>query len=326
MLESLWNTVQHGTLRGIDSFADTVAWPEPRPWVEVLDYLKPIVARAVLRAARTWEAVSAETAEELCTEVLTRLFREERTLLEETRRMNQRAIISYIDAIAVSVVHKHYRASRNLDLNSANPGPLTKAEFAVLQDKQASDSLERRILLAEVDEILQSKLKGATGTRDRRIFWLHYRFGMTAKAISEIPEIGLPEKDVQHVLDRTLGLLQAELLPAEEVATAATTGRSGDTGLHGNPDLPAWTESVATPLDTELERYHTLVQAKHLGTITPQESGELAALDCKLAREAEEEADEFDRTYADSRASKFEAGLRKIDELLAELRHSRAGR
>lgn len=75
--------------------------------------------------------------------------------------------------------------------------------------------------------------------------------------------------------------------------------------------------------DETRDRYRALIRAKHLGRITPGESAELAELDRALTFEAEQDAREFEARYPESRATRLEAGLRKVDELLAELRRAR---
>ena len=47
--------------------------------------------------------------------------------------------------------------------------------------------------------------------RNREIFWLHYRAGLSARAIADLPEIGLTAKGVESVIMRVTKELRERL-------------------------------------------------------------------------------------------------------------------
>jgi RNA polymerase sigma-70 factor, ECF subfamily len=51
-----------------------------------------------------------------------------------------------------------------------------------------------------------------TKDRDRTIFWLYYRQGMTAKEITGLPGIGLSLKGVESALHRLVKLVRDHLV------------------------------------------------------------------------------------------------------------------
>jgi len=56
--------------------------------------------------------------------------------------------------------------------------------------------------LNEIDEHLKLGLTGPDQERDRTIFWLYFRQGMSTKEIASLPTIGLGPKGVGSVIER----------------------------------------------------------------------------------------------------------------------------
>jgi RNA polymerase sigma-70 factor (ECF subfamily) len=75
----------------------------------------------------------------------------------------------------------------------------------------SSSATEREILLKEIGACLHKALPAASRDRDCRIFWLHYRAGMSARAIAALPSIGLSTKGVESTLLRLVRLVRQEL-------------------------------------------------------------------------------------------------------------------
>jgi RNA polymerase sigma-70 factor (ECF subfamily) len=67
-----------------------------------------------------------------------------------------------------------------------------------------ANAIERNVLLLEVRAILAAT---APVARDRHIFWLYYRHGLSTKAIASIQAIALTQKGVESVIQRlTVGI------------------------------------------------------------------------------------------------------------------------
>jgi len=50
-----------------------------------------------------------------------------------------------------------------------------------------SSAAEERLLLGKIEEVLEEVTEGANAERDRMVFWIYYRQGLTASAIAAIP-------------------------------------------------------------------------------------------------------------------------------------------
>ena len=71
--------------------------------------------------------------------------------------------------------------------------------------------METRVLIGEIERCLQTLASEPNFARDYTIFWLYYRQGFTAKAISQVRGIGLSVKGVESTLLRLIRLLRGRL-------------------------------------------------------------------------------------------------------------------
>jgi DNA-directed RNA polymerase specialized sigma24 family protein len=70
--------------------------------------------------------------------------------------------------------------------------------------------LEQEVLLAQLDEKLRSAPE-IIGERDRALFWLYYRQGLTAEEIAGLAGAGLTPKGVESALRRVAKWLRGEV-------------------------------------------------------------------------------------------------------------------
>jgi RNA polymerase sigma-70 factor (ECF subfamily) len=84
-------------------------------------------------------------------------------------------------------------------------------------------------LIQEVRGCLNEVASGSQGERDRRIFWLYFRSGLTASAIASLPTIGLSTKGVESTLLRLTKQVRERLTGARE---GKQKGRKLEEGIH----------------------------------------------------------------------------------------------
>jgi hypothetical protein len=76
----------------------------------------------------------------------------------------------------------------------------------------AQDTMEREILLKEIDDCLKACSEGPDQERDCLIFWLYYRQGLSAKGIASLPTVGLTAKGVESAIFRLTRLVREKLV------------------------------------------------------------------------------------------------------------------
>jgi RNA polymerase sigma-70 factor, ECF subfamily len=190
------------------------------PWEELIRRFHSIIVGTVVRCARRWSETSQAIHEELVQDAYFKLFRERHSLLERLAEIPEQAIHGFIKVFTANLVHDHFRshhASKRapsnglLELNVDQAPPVGVASTA---------RIEREILLDKINELLTARVNGAYAERDRQIFWLHHRHGMTAREIASIPSVQLTEKGVESVLFRTTAVVKHALSGAKGKHTA----------------------------------------------------------------------------------------------------------
>jgi RNA polymerase sigma-70 factor (ECF subfamily) len=66
--------------------------------------------------------------------------------------------------------------------------------------------------LTEIEEHLKHSLTGPDRERDRMIFWLYFRQGMSTKEIASLPTIRLGTKGVGSVIERLKHGIREQIL------------------------------------------------------------------------------------------------------------------
>jgi len=173
----------------------------PEDWEQFVRCFQHLIAATVSRAARFLAGASVEVVEDLVQETYVRFAANQAQVLRTFVPTHPDAVFGFVKTVALSVATDHARrrgalkraASRTLSLDALGPdGPGAGQETPV----------ERAILMKEIAERVARFTEGPNAARDRAIFWLHFRDGMTARSIAAIPAIGLKEKGVESVILR----------------------------------------------------------------------------------------------------------------------------
>jgi RNA polymerase sigma-70 factor (ECF subfamily) len=97
----------------------------------------------------------------------------------------------------VTWIRRRFAEKRNVD----ETVPLVDHIASLLEEIGPGKNVELNVLVREVDRLLDCS------ARDRNVFWLYYRQGLTSAEIAAIPAIGLSIKGVESLIHR----LTAEL-------------------------------------------------------------------------------------------------------------------
>lgn len=95
----------------------------------------------------------------------------------------------------------------------------------VRQDAHGSqEKIAFGVFLIEVDRYLRRVVIGPDGERDRTIFWLYFRQGMSTREIASLPGIGLSTKGVGSVIERLKDSIREQILRGESDSGDDTGG------------------------------------------------------------------------------------------------------
>jgi len=174
---------------------------ESEAWLEFHRRFHALIAGVALRTARQWGEVSPATLDDLVQDVYVKLCSGGRRLLREFHSYRDDAVFGYLKAVTANLVRDHFKKAYAGKRGGGQVGASADAGVEAV-DETAMSSVERQVLLNQIEEVLEGHGEGAAGARDRTVFWLHYRHGMTARAIASLPAIDLTQKGVESVLHR----------------------------------------------------------------------------------------------------------------------------
>jgi RNA polymerase sigma-70 factor (ECF subfamily) len=198
-------------------------------WQEFLRRFHRIIALTVSRVARRWGDVSPELIDDLAQDTYLKLCDGGGRVLRDFHSDHPDAIFGFLRVVAANVANDYFRRLRAGKRGGAEtPKPLEGQQTAIpLEGLGALLSAERAILLEEVDACVRAVAPPETCERDRTIFWLYYRQGLTAKEIFELPSTRLTLKGVESILHRLTQLVRNRLVDSRAQKTEHAQKGSG---------------------------------------------------------------------------------------------------
>jgi RNA polymerase sigma-70 factor (ECF subfamily) len=183
-------------------------------WREFVEHFHNLIAAVALRTARRWGNVTPATVDDLVQDTYLKLCRDRRRLLSEFRPEHPESFHAYLSVITANVVHDYFRALHSQKRGAGRPeDSIEEAETTYRQPGvSGQQEMERSLLLKEIDGLLRSSLSQEESKRDRLIFWLYYRHGFSAPAISRLPSMSLTVKGVESVIHRLTKLVCEQIL------------------------------------------------------------------------------------------------------------------
>ncbi|HXM43019.1 MAG TPA: sigma-70 family RNA polymerase sigma factor [Bryobacteraceae bacterium] len=164
-------------------------------WDRFLARFNPLIIATVVRTIRRYGFDRAGLRDDLVQDVYLKFSANRAKVLREFKPLYPGAVFGYLRVIAANVVHDHFKSKMG-KYSDQSPLPDNVA---------APDETEWRLLLRDIDDLLK---KPPVSARDRQIFWLYYRQGMSAKEIAAISSLNLTIKGVESVIVRLNQLIR----------------------------------------------------------------------------------------------------------------------
>jgi len=166
-----------------------------------------MIAGTVVRAVSGSTEFRIGDAEEIVQEVYLKLCWAGGKALRAFVPQRDGSDFSYLAVIARNVAITWLRKQKS---GAGQP----HAPLAVIkdpEDERAAAQMDLRLRLKDVEAVLQR----VASARERQIFWLYYRVGLTALNISRYRCFGLEESGVESLLARLVVKIRRELDPGE---------------------------------------------------------------------------------------------------------------
>jgi len=134
------------------------------------------------------------------------------------------AILGYLKKTAANTARDHFKHGHTQKSGGDKPHVSTsdvdpEAGICVHGSEQ---KIAFEVFLNEIDDHLKRSLTGPDQERDRMIFWLYFRQGMSTKEIASLPTIGLGAKGVGSVIERLKHCVREHILEEPSDSDEAT--------------------------------------------------------------------------------------------------------
>lgn len=183
-------------------------------WAEFIRRFQPLIAKVVSRMTRRhWAQDPPNFLDDLVQEIYLKLCADDYRLLRRFQPRHPDSIFGFLKVVSASVVLDYFKAERaqKRDLNQTSALSEQLVSDPPNRSPSGSLSMDDKIALRQIDDIVCTLYTGDILIRNRAIFWFHYRDGMTAQAIASIPSIKLNTKGVESILRRMKNLIQVQI-------------------------------------------------------------------------------------------------------------------
>ena len=173
-------------------------------WEEFVSRVGKPIGLTILRTAALWGEPSRATVEDLIQTTYVKLWEGGCAVLREFAIQHPDAILAYLKKTAMNATHDYFKHGHSQSAGGDQPHVSTSdVEPEAGKDVHGSENrLAYQVFLKEVDGYLNRCVTEADRERDRMIFWLYFRQGMSAKEIASLPVVGLGAKGVGSAIDR----------------------------------------------------------------------------------------------------------------------------
>jgi RNA polymerase sigma-70 factor (ECF subfamily) len=178
--------------------------PDDEAWEEFVSRVGKPLSLIVMRTASRWGSPPKTLVEDLVQVTYLKLWEGGRRLLHEFALQHPEAILGYLKKTAANATHDYFK-HRHSQSSGGDQSHISTSDLDPVAGNHAfgsQEAIDREIFFAEIDELLKRCTDGPDQERDRTIFWLYFRHGMSTREIASLPTIELTAKGVGSVIER----------------------------------------------------------------------------------------------------------------------------
>ena len=213
-------------------------------WDEFVARVGRPISLTIMRTASLWGEASLSLVEDLVQLTYLKLWENGCRLLRDFAIQHPEAILGYLKKTAANATHDYFKHGRSQSYGG-DKAHVSTSDVDPEAGKEVDGSQEKiafSVFLNEIDEHLKQSLTGTEGERDRTIFWLYFRQGMSTREIASLPSIGLGTKGVGSVIERLKHGIREQIvgagsdLSSDEDRAKSKIPRELVMGLYGAPE------------------------------------------------------------------------------------------
>lgn len=171
-------------------------------WTEFVRRSQPVIAGVVIKTIRCWTRPRPSLVDDLVQETYLKLCLNNFRALRQFVCRHENALCGFLKVVASNVVQDYFRGMYSRKRGSG----ITDIAFDCISSVPTAAypfaAVQHGPLLQTIDRCLANFSESPNFARDRAIFWLYYKNGLTAKEISVLPSINLSLKGVESTILR----------------------------------------------------------------------------------------------------------------------------
>ncbi|MGZ7059989.1 MAG: RNA polymerase sigma factor [Candidatus Angelobacter sp.] len=197
-------------------------------WNEFVRRFQPLIAGVVTKCVLRRRSRKPVPIDDLVQETYLKLCANNFKALRDFYFQHDNAFFGFLKVVASHVVEDHFRGSNSLKRGDGREEEdIEEVRTAVPFRPDSPQPAEVAILMGQIERCLAELASEPNFARDHSMFWLYYHQGLTAKAISQLPGIGLSVKGVESTLLRLTRLVRAKLTSAPPLPPAKKKASGG---------------------------------------------------------------------------------------------------
>jgi len=183
-------------------------------WEEFVARVGKPISLTIVRTASLWGKPSLSLVEDLIQVTYLKLWEDSCHLLRDFAVQHPEAILGYVKKTAANVTHDYFKHGHSLASGGDKPHVSTSDvdPEAGREVRGSQEKIAFEVFLNEIDEHLKRCVAGPNQERDRTIFWLYFRQGMSTQEIASLPTIELGTKGVGSVIERLKHGIREQIL------------------------------------------------------------------------------------------------------------------
>ena len=187
-------------------------------WEEFVSRVQKPIRIIIMRTAAPWGRLAPGLVEDLAQVTYLKLWEGGRSLLHDFAQQCPESILGYLKRIAANATHDYFKHGHSQSSGGDEPHvSINEVDPEAGTDTHGSEErMAFQLFLGEIDEHLKRCLTGPDRERDRTIFWLYFRQGMSTREIASLPGIGLGTKGVGSVIERMKQAIRDQILGVPE--------------------------------------------------------------------------------------------------------------
>ena len=220
---------QHSSIPALALIRACAQSNDKAAWEELVSRFHRPICLSVIRIAQQWTDVPNQVVDDLVQETYLKLCADQCHLLHNFAQEHPDAIDGYVKTIACNVARDYFKARYSQKRGSGcDQESLSEIDIAARDTALGSvETMERQIVLKQIDHCLRNCTSGPDEERDRTIFWLYYQQGMSAKSIAALPAIGLTAKGVESAILRLTSLVREQIVQLRAEPGTKEAGQKG---------------------------------------------------------------------------------------------------